>query len=321
MKPAPVALVRGDQSLEGLSARMWNLKSIEDPEEQQRLWLEYQPQIGLFDLWEVRECFAAAYDRRSIFVTMERDGRIKAMLPLSWIEESACYGFFPGETWRGRTWLEQNRLIAESPAVLKQLLQLAPGPLQLRYIDGAEMLPEMAVEDECNFGCSPGQYGYSFNNYCKRFSAKTSARIATEFSSLEHHGIRVRLDEFDDLQILFELNLATFGKQSYFCDSRFLKAFDSLARWLAKERRLSIVSILVGGKVVAVDMVAIHNNCHLVLAGGASREIPGISRFINLYHLERGFLHRVERIDFLCGDFGWKKKLLLEPRPTWGIMR
>ena len=44
------------------------------------------------------------------------------MLALSWIDEEHCFGHFPGELWQGKTWLEQNRILADNDEVFSNLL-------------------------------------------------------------------------------------------------------------------------------------------------------------------------------------------------------
>jgi len=51
-----------------------------------------------------------------------------------------------------------------------------------------------------------------------------------------------------------------------------------------------------------------------VLAGATEPEMQGIAKAINLFHIRWGCEARVDQIDFLCGDFGWKERFHLEPR-------
>lgn len=87
-----------------------------------RLWERFIPPVQLTDLWSVRECFHRNFKRELFFVTAKRDGDPVGFLPLSFIPERSYYGYFPGEVWNGKTWLEQNRVIVPNRNVLVQIL-------------------------------------------------------------------------------------------------------------------------------------------------------------------------------------------------------
>ena len=90
---------------------MSHVRIVDDPIECRQLWECVMPAELVTDDWSFRACFEAQYRRPSCFIVAEDGVRICGLLPLSWIEEADCYGYFPGETWHGKTWLEQNRLI------------------------------------------------------------------------------------------------------------------------------------------------------------------------------------------------------------------
>lgn len=78
------------------------------------LWKQVMPDDYVSDLWEVRDCFHRQFSRPLHFVVAEDAKGISGLLPLAWIDEKHTYGFFPGETWEGKTWLEQNRIYARN---------------------------------------------------------------------------------------------------------------------------------------------------------------------------------------------------------------
>ena len=84
---------------------------------------------------------------------------------------------------------------------------------------------------------------------------------------------------------------------------------------------LRITTILVGGRVAAVDMSAVFNGTCTVLAGGTHPDFPGIAKLINFTHLEWACQQRIREMDFLCGEFNWKHRFHLTPRPLFRIER
>ena len=285
------------------------------------LWNSLWPRKGLFDLWPVRNCFFRRFSRPLIFLTAEEGLRPVGFLPLCRLEEQGRQVFFPGETWREQTWLEQNRIPAASPAGRDALLEGLPGPLSLRYLTPRSLPPNRVREDETGYLFHPRRYGYSFDAYWRSFSGRSRKHLEEELRRLETRGTCLRHNDPEDLERLVELNLRTFGEDSYFRDPRFLGAFLDLAAWLRHRGLARLTSLRVGGRVAAVDLGGLFRGTLTVLAGGTDPEFPGVAKGMNLHHLRRACEERLREVDFLCGDFGWKERLHLTPRPLFRLDR
>jgi CelD/BcsL family acetyltransferase involved in cellulose biosynthesis len=305
---------------------MWEMigiRNCSDPEACRALWETLWPRECLFDLWPVRACFFRHFPHSPAFFVAEEEGRPSGLLALSRIEEQGIYVQFPGETWKGRTWLEQNRIPASRPSVAAALLEHCPGPLSLRYLT-FESLPPLSpraepLSDETDYLFIPDRYGCDFENYWGGFPGKTRRQWEREIGRLEAMGVTWRLDCFSDLETLLSLNLRSFGEDSYFRDPRFLRAFEALADWLRSRGMARLTTILVGGRVAAVDFGGLYGDRCTILAGGTDREFPGIAKLINLHHIRRACGERLKSLDFLCGDFGWKERFRLTPRPLFRV--
>ena len=95
---------------------MYSIRTISDINECRKLWEQLIPGELVSDLWEVRACFNEQYCNWPRFIVAEEKNRVIGFLPLSWNQETGQYNYFPGETWEGKTWLEQNRIIANNRA-------------------------------------------------------------------------------------------------------------------------------------------------------------------------------------------------------------
>jgi len=78
-----------------------------------------------------------------------------------------------------------------------------------------------------------------------------------------------------------------------------------------------MISLEIMGKTVAVDVGSLYNGVYTVYIGGASRDLPGVAKVMNMYHIEYAFENRISKVDFLCGDFHWKKLWHLTPEPLY----
>ena len=279
------------------------------------------PEECIFDLWALRDCFQRAFNRPVKFIVAEENGKIQGALALSWIEEEGLFSQFPGETWKGKTWLEQNKIPAENSLVFSEMLSALPGRTYLRYLTPESIAwDNQSVElDETGYLFYPGQYNFSFQDFRQQFSAKSRKNYAKESSVLEAHGVSLRHNNLSDVDHLFKMNIEAFKEGSYFSDPRFLTAFENLTAWLHDNGLLRTTAVIIGGEIAAIDIGSVWRKHYTVLAGGTNPNFAGVAKMINFHHLEWSCAQRLEAVDFLCGDFGWKERFHLTPRPLYQI--
>ncbi|MBF0468302.1 MAG: GNAT family N-acetyltransferase [Desulfamplus sp.] len=295
------------------------------------LWQHHYPVECLFDLWIVRETFAQMYDTAPCFIVHESNGKVDGLLALCDISEKDSYAgsgvladccgrfaFFPGELWKGRTWMEQNKIIAANNDIIREMLIAVPGSADIRYLCEKYTYDDCSV-DETGYLFYPENHEYSYEKYLGSFAGKSRKKILSEVRALEKSGVSFRYNDIKDLDYMFSLNINNFGEHGYFHDPRFLNAFIQLASVLQKHDMLRVVTVLVGNEIVAVDMGAIWNNTCIMLAGGTNKNFPGIAKLINLHHMEWACSQKIASLDFLCGDFSWKSRFHLAPRPLYQI--
>lgn len=296
---------------------MLTLSVTDDYDGCRRLWEQFIPQNVVFDLWDVRNCFHKAFGRRLCFVTAEKSGKTVGFLPLCIVPETATLAYFPGETWHGKTWLEQNRAVADSRETLNAMIDFACGKHGLGY-HIRYLLPDnglsIDVEDETGYIFVPSAHSCSMEGYYSSFSGKNAKKMKKE-SSVYEESVKVVYDRAEDFEVLIRMNTDNFGSDSYFSDQRFADGFRNLANYLNRNGMLRITSVLVDGEYAAVDAGSIFKNVYTLLAGGTSPKFRGIAKFINTLHLKYSCEMHFDHADFLCGDFGWKAMFHLKPRP------
>jgi hypothetical protein len=291
---------------------------VENPHECKYLWERTIPGENITDLWDVRACFHKHFKRPLCFLVFENSRDEHGLLPLSWIEESDCYGYFPGETWEGKTWLEQNRVPAMKNGLFEYILEHCPGDYHLRYILPMESEFNLHGKvDEVGYVFYPGYYDYDIENYFKTFSHKSAKRIRKELAAIETLGVTYRYNNPADFEHLVRLNRLRFGIRSYFHDPRFLEGFRSLMNFLNENGWLQLTSLIIQGEIAAVDLGSLYRGSYTLLAGGTNPDYPGIAKLINFHHMRRSCMERFDKTDFLCGDFSWKKIFHLTPRPLY----
>lgn len=292
-------------------------RTVTDIDECQAIWQAVIPSECIFDLWDVRSCFQQHFKRPVIFIVVEDSQGISGLLPLSFIEELNCFGFFPGETWHGKTWLEQNRLYFRNGGP-QEILSRFAWPYHLRYLSPQPGWPQTdPMVDEIGYLFSPPKYDYDIKNYFADFSHKSIKQILRDVGAFEKLGASYRYDDISDFDLMMQLNISRFGTASYFWDTRFRESFRSLAHYLNAKGWLRFTTVLINDEPAAVDMGCMYNGVYTVMAGGTNGRFPGVAKLINLHHIERACRERLQQVDFLCGDFNWKKMFHLTPRPLF----
>ena len=297
---------------------MYTVRVVTTYDECRDIWRLMVPEEQLSDLWEVRDCFHRQYRHELYFVVAEENGRLCGLLPLSWNREANSFHLFPGETWEGKTWLEQNRLIARNRGMLRAMLKAVPQHVHLRYLQNTTTLEAFGQEvDEIGYFFLPPKYGFSMENYYEEFSHKSAKRLHRELAEWEARDVTYRYDQAEDFELMVAQNVERYGEGSYFSDARFLRSFRSLVSFLTTMGWLRITTVLVGGKEAAVDIGCIYKGTYTLLAGGTNADFPGIAKLINTHHMNWACEQGLERVDFLCGDFNWKRLFHLTENPLY----
>jgi hypothetical protein len=299
---------------------MLSVQKVENINECRELWNKMIPQELVSDLWEVRYCFHTHYRHKPCFLVAEENNRIKGFLPLSWNAETGKYNYFPGETWEGKSWLEQNRIITDNPQTLNTMLLALDGPYHLRYLREEGFWSENGRPvDEIGYLFIPENYGFDLNRYYEAFSHKSAKKLKKELDKWNIHNVEWQYNNIDDFEILCQMNRSRFGRLSYFHDERFLASFRSLVKFLNRNGWLRIVKVSIDGEPAAVDMGSLYNGMLTMLAGGTSEEFRGIAKLINIHHITYACEQKLDSVDFLCGDFNWKTLFHLTPTPLYLI--
>jgi len=302
---------------------MFHIRTYTETEECRHIWERLWPDDCFFDLWPVRSCFNQAFNRPLHFQVFEQDNVPKGMIALCWIKEQESYGHFPGETWKGETWLEQNKIISSTADMSMALIDSLPGTVHLRYLTHDSFFQTRGAihQDEIGYLFLPQKYGYSFDQYRGEFSGKTRKKMNAEMAKLERQTVTIRHNRLSDVDLLFKMNIQAFEKDSYFSDQRFLTAFERLVSYMTNNDMIRVTTVLIGGKTAAVDVGALYKGTYTILAGGTSPEFKGIAKLINFHHIEWACKQKIKMVDFLCGNFNWKERFHLTPRPLYALKR
>ena len=294
---------------------------VTDPYSCEKLWKSLIPARSISDLWEFRMCFQRYFKNRYHFHVMEEGGNVYGVLPLSHIDRLDIMTFFPGETWKNKTWLERTPIYAINQDILYRLLSDCCERTYLRYIEcDSEYLPEQMIADEIGYVVYPGLLRYDSENYRARFSNKKYKNIMRDVNRILDMGASFHINRMEDFKLLVEMSIERYGADSYLEDPRFRHSFRDAIRFLNQKGYLRMVSLELEGKTMAVDVGAIYNGVYTIFLGGVFSRVPGLPKVMNMHHIDYSLQNRIHKVDFLCGDFNWKKLWHLDEEPLFKLV-
>lgn len=298
--------------------RQMNSFLVTDLSACEKLWRCHIKAESVSDLWEFRICFHRHFGNSPHFLILEDTQGIAGILPLSIVDGTETAVFFPGELWQGKTWLERTPIYLREKDLFKDLLSLCPGRSLLRYIDLERETPCSEMDlDEIGYVLYPKRLNYDLMRFKQRFSNKKFKAISKVIESYKNMGCVFHLNRMKDFDVLVDMNIDQFGNQSFMADPRFRESFRDAMEFLYSSKLLRMVSVEINGIIAAVDLGALFRGVYTVFIGGTNRNFHGIAKLINMYHIESSINERFHKVDFLCGDFHWKKLWHLDPEPLY----
>lgn len=292
---------------------------ITDLDQCKKLWNAFSSPKNIFDLWEFRLCFHRQFKHRPCFLLLEDRNGIAGMLPLSYVRDVDMFVFFPGEIWKEKTWIERTPVYVREPYLLSDLILACPERTYLRYMDippEVSPSPDICI-DEIGYVLYPPSLGFDVSRFHGRFSPKRLKeikKVVRAFTGIDCHFHVNRVDDFDRLAAM---SIDSFESNSYLYDIRFREGFREIMDLLHENGMLRMLSLEIGGQTAAVDIGALFEGVYTVLLGGTHGDFLGIAKAMNMHHITSAFDEGLSKVDFLCGDFHWKKLWHLDPEPLY----
>jgi len=278
------------------------IKCLTTLDEAKRLWNELTPRESIYDLWDFRECFYRHDPHPLRFYTVYEDGQPVALMPLQDNKDWGGLEFFAEEP------TEENRIFFRPGygALVPRLFEAAAkdGDLKCYDLSGdLEFITALPLED----------YKYvlpldglkNFDDYLEsRLSAKRRRSLRKELTVVEALKPSMEIDNQADLEILFELNVASFAGESYLRTEVERQPFRDLLKSGLVWR---IISVVIAGQKQAVSLSILYNDkWYYLLTGVNSRQYPALGKYLNKINMEAAIKAGAAYFDAGLGDCGWK---------------
>lgn len=276
-----------------------------------QLWKKFSPYSTLFDTWDFRLAFWKGYRYSPHFLILKSKLEDFALLPLWYEKNHKRY------TWFGSSWQEENKFLVKNPLFIPLLLAISPSPLTLNAIS-----TELPLWVEKVIKLKPDDPKYILNlgaiqsvdDYLATLKKKKRYNLKRDKKIIEAQNPKVVFDNFSDFDTLVNLSIKRFqekGEDTDWENPERLETFRQVIKIgkSGKSYQVRMLTVIIGEKAVAVDLIALFNGCYYPLKCGYDiKNFPGIGNYVNLLEIEDAINLGMKKMDFLEIGYGWKDK-------------
>jgi len=298
---------------------MLNIERVNDLGEAERLWRALSPNKFIFDDWDYRLAF---YKYQTcpldFYAAYEVLGQTKILVGLMPLQVSPKLGreFFSESS------CEENRpfIKISHENILPLLYEAIELPAQCCDVAGTDdFTSKLPLEDYIYF--LPLNDLKDFDNFLiNRLSPKRRKSIQKELAEIEKNNIEIIYDDFNDLELLFEFNSATFNSESYL-----LKDIEKQPwRDLIKNPTFNwhMITLKLNDFKCAVSLAVLYNNTWFYLLTGVNfKKFPGLGKYLVRANITAAIKAKADIFDAGLGDCGWKKLWHFDTEPQYDFIK
>ena len=284
------------------------------------LWNEFSKNEYLTDNWEYRLCFHNAYKNTPYFIVGKTKGEIIGFVPLEYDEKRKSYIFFGGADWN-----EQMRFLIKDlykHQYLHTFIQQLPHQASLRFIhpEDARFIKEGVIQEEdFSYYLVPKDYDFDMETYLTTFSPRSRKNIRKALRRIGKLNFKIRKGRIKDFDRLINFNIQRYKKDSMFMDDRFTLAIKNLLMSKTSKFIITLVTVLIDNQVEAISLFAEYKRGLVYLEGSSDPSQSDVSRFLDYHIFEHAFKKKLDYIDALSGDCGWKERWRLKKKTLFKL--
>lgn len=278
---------------------------VKNIKECELLWREFSPQKTLFDLWSFRSCCWKVYKFEPYFILLRDDGKNVGLLPL-WFNHEISKYYWLGDVGDDFNWPESNDFWLKDKRYAANLLKACPSGTVLNSIQ-SDLI--QGLSNSFPFKASDPKYVLDLSSfktvddYLATLNKKLRSNLRRDKKRIDNLKPVIRMNHFSDFKKLVEFNTRRF-EDSPFWNEKWVKTFLKVINNGKKggDYQSRIISVLIDGKVVSVDLVFIFRDVYYAFVCGSDLEkCPGIGNYMNLLDIEDALGLNISMIDF-CED-------------------
>mgnify|MGYP001573023233 CR=1 FL=1 len=295
---------------------------VTDIKECEDLWKKFSPHEDLWDEWEVVFSMYHPEIHEPYFIHIENESG-SGLLPLMHDgHRYQRYFHFGGNR-------PENRRFWFPKEMLKDFYDALPKDTSITDIDGFTIeeyeilnwgFNEDLLEQYWRYILEPGAFDFDTEKYLESFSKKHRKNIKYDLRKLSNLNYELVWGGGEYVDDLIRLSIGRFGEESDFSDDWEIKEFKSFAEAVDGVGTFRTLVILVEGRVVGVEAMALFRDHYHVLTGAFDSAYENLGKLLIMETIKQAFDLRVKEIDFMTGG-GWKDLWNLEARPVYTLRK
>ena len=190
------------------------IEIIKDLATAEMLWNTFTPRETIYDEWEFRYCFYKYFNYELFFYTAYEEGKPVGLLPLEYNSDQNYLEYFGGN------FMEDNRVLVK-PGYEYLIPDFFNAPKQkMVFLDirgNDPFIQKLEIRDN-KFVLDLSKVG-SVENYLQNyFGSETRKTFRKCFKKITDRKLNILINNFEDIELLFEYNIRQFGDKSRFVD-------------------------------------------------------------------------------------------------------
>jgi len=276
---------------------------VKDLSSAQKVWDMLTPRKTIYDEWEFRYCFYKYFKNELFFYTGYKNNELIGVLPLQFNSNDECLEYFGGSV------MNDNRVLIKSgyesciPAFFKTIKEKA----KVEYLVGNDsFISELPIKGY-RFILDLSKFGTIEEYIQNYFGSETRRTLRKSFRKIEERNVEILLNNFEDIELLFEYNIRHFKQESTFASCAYRK--ETFRDFLKLPYEPVLLTFIIDGEKEAVSFCLKYNNVYESFnTGTRTEEIKNLFAFMIMKNIELALKSNMSSYDALSGDLGWKEK-------------
>lgn len=285
---------------------MLRFELIQDLDSAKKWWLYFAETPSLYLDWDFRYCFYKPSGHKIYFYLGYDGDQPVGLLPLEWNEKGYLQFF-------GGTYMKKNQIFIKSgfESFVPEFYKNITLPLKLEWMSGYDTFTQNFEIQEYDYFLSIKEFN-SFDDYKAVAPSRVERKIRKMRQLNREYKIDVLQNNFEDIELLFRLNI-----ESYKQDSAFLYQFrqEGFHNFLELPFDITVFTFVINGEKKGVSLGCLYKGDYMYLTLGFDAENgpPDLSSYIHLTNFEHAIKMKAKSIDVLAVNCGWKE--------LWGLQK
>jgi hypothetical protein len=291
------------------------IKRIDNLEEARNAWLKLSPDKALCDNWDFRYCFYKYFNYPLYFYAGYNNGEIVGLLPLQFNEVNKQLEFFSGG------FMRDNRVFVKQgfKECIPQFFEAVSMPADLHSIIGDDPYTKSMTIYKYKYVADISDINNIEDYFKKYFKAKTIKKIRKEINLIESLNYSIIENGQNDLNLMIELNIKSFGEKSSFNKPHRTEIFHDL---LKLDLDIHLLTLVINGQKEAVSMYIMYKDTFIGINSGTNRNNAfNLGTYLNYIKFCKAIQLKAKFYDAGLSDLGWKEKWHLEKSPQYVFIK